>query len=57
MDKHDQELLAQLAAQIAAGVIAFRPPLTEEKALHEPSVVDTSMRIAKAILAAARRPA
>jgi len=54
MVTHDQEVLAQLAAQVAAGVIGRLGGM--EEALDEPSVVDTSMRIAKAILEAAQRP-
>lgn len=53
MVTHDQELLAQLAAQVAAGVIArctgapAQPP-TE-------FIVTTSMGIAKALLEEAKR--
>lgn len=54
MVTHDQELLAQLAAQIAAGVIARTGGIGE--ALKEPNVVDISMRIAKAIQEAAKQP-
>ena len=54
MVTHDQELLAQLAAQIAAGVIARTGGNGE--ALTEPNVVDISVRIAKSILEAARQP-
>ena len=54
MVTHDQELLAQLAASIAAGVIARTGGIGE--ALKEPNVVDISMRIAKAILEAAKQP-
>ncbi len=53
MTRHDQELLAQLAAQIAAGVIARLGGI--EEALEEPAVVSTSMSIAKAILEAAKQ--
>ena len=54
MVTHDQELLAQLAAQIAAGVIARAGGIGD--ALQEPNVVDTSVRIAKAILEASKQP-
>jgi hypothetical protein len=53
MVTHDQELLAQLGAQIAAGVIARTGGIGE--ALIEASVVDISVRIAKAILQEAQR--
>lgn len=54
MVTHDQELLAQFAAQIAAGVIAHATGAAAP--LNEPSIVDTSVRIAKAILEAAKQP-
>jgi hypothetical protein len=54
MVTHDQELLAQLAAQIAAGVIERTTGAAAP--LNEPFIVDTSIRIAKAILEAAKRP-
>jgi hypothetical protein len=54
MVTHDQELLAQLAAQIAGGVIARTGGIGE--APKEPNVVDISVRIAKAILQEAQRP-
>lgn len=54
MVTHDQELLAQLAAQVAAGVIARTTG--NAAPLNEPSIVDTSMRIAKALLEAAKQP-
>lgn len=54
MVTHDQELLAQLAAQIAAGLIARTTGI--EAPLNEPLVADTSVRIAKAILEGAQQP-
>lgn len=54
MVTHDQELLAQLAAQVAAGMIARTDGIAAP--LNEPLVADTSVRIAKAILEAAQQP-
>ncbi len=52
MVTHDQESLAQLAAHIAAGVIARTTGAADP--LNESFVVQISMRIARAILEEAK---